>query len=170
MNDVNSLISSFCSCASSAPVRTFVAGGRIGSISRISCSGVVPGLPATEIASNSPFRPRSSCAVAMSKMLKVAEPSESTFPYWAIPTSLNGRLGWSVAISTVSPTAYPSLSAVPASITTSSGAVGQRPSSRFSGLNREYSGLVSMPNPRLGAPCVSTAFPSLVRIFAFDSS
>ena len=53
----------------------------------------------------------------------------------AEPDELERPLGLSVAISTVSPSAKPCSSAVPASITTSSGEEGQRPSRRFSGLN-----------------------------------
>jgi hypothetical protein len=100
----------------------------------------------------------------------VAVPRLSMPPYWATPTSSNARLGTSVATSTVSPSAYSCPSAVPASITISSGEDGHRPSSRFSGLNCAYSGLVSIPNPKLGAPPVLTASPSGVRIFVFVSS
>ena len=68
-------------------------------------------------------------------MANVALPIEPTLPYWAIPTSLNGRTGFSVATLTVSPTLYFWSPAVPLSITTSFEAVGQRPAVSLSGLN-----------------------------------
>ena len=63
MKLVNSLISSLSSWASAAPERTWASAGRIGWISSMSCSGVVPSVPATEIASTWPSRSRSFCAV-----------------------------------------------------------------------------------------------------------
>src|SRR3989442_3463495 len=48
-------------------------------------------------------------------------------------------------------------------MTVSPGAVGQRPSVSFSGLNLGIEG--SMPRPNEGAPCVLIALPCLSRIF-----
>ena len=70
----------------------------------MSCSGVVPSLPATEIASYWPFRSSSSCAVGTSKTAKVTVPRESTSPYLAMPVTSNGCFGFRVEISIVSPT------------------------------------------------------------------
>jgi hypothetical protein len=55
-------------------------------------------------------------------------------------------------------------------MTTSSDDCAQRPSSSFSGLKAAYGGLVSMPNPKEGAPPVSIAFPLRSMIFAELSS
>ena len=100
----------------------------------------------------------------------MAVPIDSTFPYFAIPTTSKSCFGCSVEISIVSPSAKSSRSAVPASTTTSPSPSGQRPSSRLSGLKREYSGAVSIPNPKLGAPFVFTALPSSAMIFVLSSS
>ncbi len=100
-----------------------------------SSSSATPSSAATEIASYCPSRSSSSWAAGIVKTAKLAFPRLSMLPYWATPTSSNGRFGCSVEISTASPTAYPWSSAVPASMTTSSGAAGHVPSTTFSGLN-----------------------------------
>ena len=111
----------------------------------------MPSCAATEIASYCPSRSRSSWAAGIVKTTKLRRRGCRRSPYWATPTSSNGRFGCSVMISTVSPTSYPCSSAVPASMTTSSAAAGQRPSRTFSGLNCASAGAVSMPNPNVGA-------------------
>ena len=80
MKVVNSLMSSLPSCASCAPVFTCASEGRSGWIPPTSCSGVTPSMPATEMASNCPSRSKRVCAVAMSKIANVAEPSDLTSP------------------------------------------------------------------------------------------
>jgi hypothetical protein len=50
------------------------------------------------------LRSSSSWAVGSVKVANVALPIEPTVPYCAMPTSLNGRTGLSVATLTVSPT------------------------------------------------------------------
>ena len=82
-------------------------------MSAISCAGVVPSAPATEIASNWPSRSKSVWAVATSKIANVAVPSDSTSPYFAMPTTSKSCFGCSVEIATVSPSAKSSRSAVP---------------------------------------------------------
>ena len=139
-------------------------------MSAISWVGVVPSAPATEIASNSPSRSKSVWAVATSKIANVAVPSDSTSPYFAMPTTSKSCFGWSVEIATVSPSAKSSRSAVPASSTTSPSPSGQRPSSKLSGLKTESSGDVSIPNPKLGAPFVLMALPSSPTILVLTSS
>jgi hypothetical protein len=104
MKLVNSLISSLSSSASAVASRTWASSGRTGWISETSCSGVVPSAPATEIVSTWPSRSRSPCAVARSKMAKVAVPSELTSPIFAMPTTSKSCFGRSVEIATVSPT------------------------------------------------------------------
>ena len=102
MNFVNA--TSFrSSVACWSPVRTSALFGRIGRISLTSFWGVVPSLPATEMASNSPSRSRSAWAVGIVKTANVAEPRELTSPYWASPTILKSLTGWTVAILTGSP-------------------------------------------------------------------
>ncbi len=56
MNVVNSEISSWSSSASTEPDRTCASSGRTGWISLMSCSGVVPSVPATPIVSTWPSR------------------------------------------------------------------------------------------------------------------
>ena len=116
--------------------------------------------PATEIASNWPSRSSSLCAVGTSKTANVAVPSVSTLAVLRDPDELEACFGWSVAISTVSPTAKPSRSAVPASIDDLARPVGQRPSSEVERVERANSGAVSIPKPKLGAPLVLIALPS----------
>ena len=170
MKVVNSAMSSELSCASSAPDLTCASAGSSGWMSEISSAGVEPSTPATEIASYWPSRSKSVCAVATSKIANVALPSDLTSPYCAIPTTSKSCFGFSVEIAIVSPSAKSSRSAVPASTTTSRSFSGQRPSSRLSGLKTSYSGEVSRPKPKLGAPFVLIAFPSSPTIFVLTSS
>ena len=170
MIEVNWPISSWASSASAVADWTVASAGSTRSIAATSASSSTPSFAAMEIVSNCPSRSSSSCASATVNTANVAVPMLSTPPYWATPTSSKGRFGTSVAISTVSPSAKSCPPTVPASITTSPAADGQRPSWRFSGLNRSYSSPVSIPNPKLGAPPVLTASPSGSRIFVLVSS
>ena len=125
-----------------------------------SSSGSTPSCAAACTASSSPSLSRSAWAVGMSKMAKVAPPSELTSPYFAIPTISNSWAGPSAATPIRSPMPRFSSSATPSSIASSSEPDGQRPSTRLSGLKRSYSGAVSMPNANEGAPPVSIDSPS----------
>ena len=105
MKLVNSLMSSLSSWASTAAERTCASSGRTGPICSISCAGVVPSVPATEIASTFPSRSSSLCPVGRSKIAKVAVPSESTSPNFAMPVTSKSCFGCRVEIWIVSPTA-----------------------------------------------------------------
>ena len=125
-----------------------------------SSSGATPSSAAACTASSSPSLSRSVWAVGMSKMANVAPPSELTSPYRAIPTISNSWAGPRAATPIRSPMARLSSSATPSSIASSPEPDGQRPSTRLSGLKRSYSGAVSMPKAKEGAPPVSIGSPS----------
>ena len=88
-----------------------------------------------------------------------APPIELRSPYFAMPTISNSRAGPSAATPMRSPSCRFSSSASPSSIATSSPPLAQRPSTRLSGLNRSYSGAVSMPKANCGAPPAADALP-----------
>ena len=169
--DVNSLTSSACSSASALALTTSAFRGRTDAMAPhelVLRDALLRGDGDRVVLTLAPEQ--SSCAAGIVNTTKLIAPRLSTSPYFATPTSSNGRFGCSVEISTVSPTAYPCSSAVPASMTTSSSAAGQRPSKRSSGLKRASAGSVSMPKPSVGQPSEFTASPSEVRIFVFRSS
>ena len=166
---VNVAISLDCSSASSTPVRTVTSPPSSDRIRCVSCSGVVPSAAAAWTASSSPSLSSSFCAVGTSKIAKVAPPIELRSPYLAIPTISNSCAGPSAATPIRSPSFRSSSSATPSSIATSPPPLGQRPSTRLSGLKRSYSGSVSIPNANDGAPPVSIASPSGRSSFVWKS-
>ena len=152
------------SLAWAVAVRTVTVAGRALRISPASASCEIPGLAATEIASSLPSRSKSFCAVGIVNTAKVADPSDLTFPYCAIPTSLNGRTGPRLVTRTVCPILKCCSSAVARSITTWSEELGQWPEVRRSGLKRGSE--KSTPNPNEGAPLVEITLPLELRILA----
>ena len=104
-----------------------------------------------------------------SKIANTVPPIELSSPYLAIPTSSNSCAGPSAATPIRSPSRSSSSSATPSSTTTSPLPLGQRPSTRLSGLKRSNSGAVSMPNARDGAPPVSISSPSGRSSFVWKS-
>ena len=93
-----------------------------------SCSGAVRSSAATLIWSSRPCLPVTRCASRSVSSATVAPPNESTSPSVAIPTSVYSLTASLPAISIRSPSAKPSSSADALSITTSSSALGLRPS------------------------------------------
>jgi hypothetical protein len=87
-----------------------------------------------------------------------------TFPYCAIPTSLNGRTGPRLVTRTVCPILKCCSSAVARSITTWSDELGQWPEVKRNGLKRGSE--KSTPNPNEGAPFVEITLPFEFRILA----
>ena len=157
---VNIATSSESSLACSAPDRTVTESPSSRRRLATSSSGATPSSADACTASSSPSLSRSVWAVGTSKMANVAPPSELRSPYLAIPTISYSRAGPRAATPTRSPTASPSSSATPSSIASSLAPLGQRPPTRLSGLKRSYSGAVSMPNAKDGAPPVSIDSPS----------
>ena len=166
---VNVAISLDSSFACWTPVRTVKSLPSSDWICCVSCSGVVPSAAATVTASSWPSLSSSSCAVATSKIANVAPPIELRSPYLAIPTIVNCCAGPSAATPIRSPSSRSSSPATPSSTATSVPPLGQRPSTRLSGLKRSYSGAVSIPNANDGAPPVSIASPSGRSSFVWKS-
>ena len=162
-------ISLDCSSACSTPVRTVTSLPSSAWIRCASSSGVVPSAAAAWTASSWPSLSSSSCAVGTSKMANVALPSELSSPYLATPTIRNPAPGRARRRRCGRRAARSSSSATPSSTATSSPPLGQRPSTRLSGLKRAYSGAVSMPNANEGEPPVSIASPSGRSSFVWKS-
>ena len=143
--------------------RTCALGGRIGSMSATSSSGLTPSLAATEIASNWPSRSSSSCAAGIVKTANVAVPSELTLPYCATPTTSERR--GPVSASRCAPCRRPRSPARPRCPRRSRPRRRRRPrpSTSLSGLKADCDG--SIPKPKEGARSVLIALPSGLRIF-----
>ena len=98
------------------------------------------------------------CAVGSVNAASVAPARLLAVPNWAMPVMVKVRGGPADRMRTRWPTAKRYFCAVPASITTSSGATGGPPAIRCSG---EICGSGSKATPRVGAPPpVAMALPS----------
>ena len=149
--------SSFAACA--APVRTCAFAGVSLRRRSTSVEGETPCFACTEIAVKLAPRRNSFCAVRTSKIANVAPPSESTSPYFAMPTIFTGKMPASTATRVWSPTEKPYLAAAFLSITTSPSRAAQRPPVRCIGLNSSSPGL--MPTPNVGFPPPPMILPRL---------
>ena len=156
-NDRAWLMSLVCSSATVWPVTTSTPAGRTRAIERWTAALSAPGVVSTSMASTLPTRPNSRWAVGRSNAARVAPARLSAVPNRTNPVMTKVCGGPMSRIRTWSPTAKWYFCAVPASMTTSSGAVGGRP---FDSCRADTFWLGLKDSPSVGAPPVVMALPS----------
>ena len=127
------LIELVLSLTTVCPVTTWTPGGRTAAMARCTAALLAPGAVTTLMSSTLPVSWAMACAVGSVNAASVAPARLLAVPNWVMPVMVNVRGGPADRMRTRWPTAKWYFCAVPASITTSSGATGGPPAIRCSG-------------------------------------